>query len=50
MAKIILLYNELIFLNVLPELHPDFIEKKIRESRQMFPQTNSQNDENTNKQ
>ena len=27
MAKTIPLYNELIFLDVLPELHPDFIER-----------------------
>lgn len=27
MAKLIPLYDELIFLDVLPELHPDFIER-----------------------
>ena len=33
MAKIVHIYPELIFLDVLPELHPDFIEriKKERE-------------------
>ena len=50
MAKTIQLHNEddMIFLDVLPELHPDFIEK-IRKSRQAFPQTKSQNDGNTTK-
>ena len=27
MAKLIPIYDELIFLDVLPELHPDFIER-----------------------
>lgn len=45
MAKLIPLYDELIFLDVLPELHPDFI-KKVRKTRQAFPQSKSQNDGN----
>ena len=49
MTKIVQLHDDdLIFLDVLPELHPDFIEK-IRKSRKMFPQTKFQNDENINK-
>lgn len=50
MAKIIQLYDDddMIFLDVIPELHPDFIEK-IRKSRQMFPHTRKQNDANINK-
>ena len=50
MAKTVQLHNDndLIFLDVLPELRPDFIEK-IRKQRQMFPHTKLQNDENTNK-
>lgn len=47
MAKMIQLHNDddMIFLDVLPELHPDFIEK-VRIYRQKFPQTKSQNDGN----
>ena len=37
--KIPLHDNDLLFLDVLPELHQDFIEK-IRKSRQMFPPNN----------
>ena len=49
MTKIVPLHdNDLIFLDVLPELHPDFIEK-IRKSRQSFPQIKFQNDGNINK-
>ena len=49
MAKTIPLHDDdLLVLDVLPELHPDFIEK-IRKSPQMFPQTNFQNDGNINK-
>ena len=49
MVKIIPLYDDdLIFLDVLPELHPDFIEK-MRKSRQMFTHTKYKNDGNTNK-
>lgn len=41
MTKIVDLHDDdLIFLDVLPELSPDFIEK-VRKSRQMFPQTKS---------
>ena len=45
MAKTIPIHNDddMIFLDVLPELHPDFIEK-VRESRQTFPQSKSEND------
>ena len=44
MTKIVPLHDDdLIFLDVLPELHPDFIEK-IRKSCQMFPQTKHSND------
>lgn len=50
MVKTIPLHDDdLLFLDVLPELHPDFIEK-IRKSRQMFPQTISQNNGNATKQ
>ena len=46
MAQTISLHNEdLIFLDVLPELHIDFIEK-VRKSRREFPQSKSQNDGN----
>ena len=50
MAKTIPIHNDddIIFLDVLPELHPDFIEK-VRKSRQAFPHTKSQNDGNTTK-
>ena len=50
MAKTIPLNNDddMIFLDVLPELHPDFIEK-VRKSRQMFPHSKSQNDGNITK-
>ena len=50
MAKTIQLHNDddMIFLDVLPELNPDFIEK-VRKSRQLFPQSKSQNDGNINK-
>ena len=50
MAKTIQLHNDvdMIFLDVLPELHPDFIEK-IRKSRQTFPNSEYQIDENTTK-
>jgi hypothetical protein len=37
--KIPLHDDDLLFLDVLPELHPDFIEK-MRKSRQMFPHPN----------
>ena len=33
MAKITPLYDELIFLDVLPELHPDFIERIKEQSK-----------------
>lgn len=47
MTKTVPLYDgDLLFLDVLPELHPDFIEK-VRKSRQTFPQSKSQNDGNT---
>ena len=46
--KIPLHDDDLLFLDVLPELHTDFIEK-MRKSRQMFPQTKYKNDGNTNK-
>ena len=46
--KIHLHDDDLLFLDVLPELHTDFIEK-MRKSHQMFPQTKVQNNENTNK-
>ena len=49
MTKIIPLHDDsLLFLDVLPELHPDFIEK-VRKSRQAFPHPQSKNDENSNK-
>ena len=50
MAKTIPIHNDddMIFLDVLPELHPDFIEK-VRKSRQMFPQSDFQNNGNPNK-
>ena len=47
MTKKIPLHNDdILFLDVLPELHPDFIEK-VR--KQAFPQTKFQNDGNINK-
>ena len=46
--KIPLHDNDLLFLDVLPELHPDFIEK-VRKTRQAFPQTKFQNDGTINK-
>lgn len=50
MAKTIPIHNDddMIFLDVLPELHPDFIEK-VRKSRQTFPHTKSKNDGNYTK-
>lgn len=49
MTKIVPLHDDnLLFLDVLPELHPDFIEK-VRKSRQAFPQTKFQNDGSVNK-
>ena len=49
MTKKIPLHGEdLLFLDVLPELHPEFIEK-VRKSRQAFPQTKIKNDGNINK-
>lgn len=50
MEKTIQLHNDddMIFLDVLPELHHDFIEK-VRKSRQTFPQSKSQNDGNPTK-
>lgn len=50
MAKTIQLHNndDMIFLDVFPELRPDFIEK-IRKQRQMFPHAKRKNDENANK-
>lgn len=49
MTKIVPLHDDnLLFIDVLPELHPDFIEK-VRKSSQAFPQTKFQNDENINK-
>ena len=50
MAKTIQLHNDddMIFLDVLPELHPDFIEK-VRKFRHEFPQSKSQNDGNATK-
>ena len=49
MTKIVPLRdNDIIFLDVLPELHPDFIEK-VRKTRQAFPLTKFQNDGNINK-
>ena len=50
MAKTIQLHNDddMIFLDVLPELNPDFIEK-VMKSRQMFTHTKSQNDGNATK-
>ena len=49
MTKKIPLYDDnLLFLDILPELHPDFIEK-VRKSGQAFPQTVSQNNGNINK-
>ena len=49
MTKIVDLHDDdMIFLDVLPELHPDFIER-VRKSRQAFPHTKSQNDGNHNK-
>ena len=49
MTKTVPLHDDdLLFFDVLPELHPDFI-KKVRKSRQMFPQTKFQNDGNVNK-
>ena len=44
MTKIVDLHDDdMIFLDVLPELHPDFIEQ-VRKSRQTFPPSKSQND------
>lgn len=49
MTKIVPLHDDnLLFLDVLPKLHPEFIEK-VRKSRQVFPQTISQNNGNINK-
>ncbi len=49
MTKKIPLHDDnLLFLDVLPELNPDFIEK-VRKSRQAFPQTKFQNNGNINK-
>lgn len=49
MTKKIPLYDDdLLFLDVLPELHPDFIEK-MRKTRQTFPQTKFKNDGTINK-
>ena len=49
MTKKIPLYDDnLLFLDILPELHPDFIEK-VKKVRQAFPQTVSQNNGNINK-
>lgn len=49
MTKIVPLHDDnLLFLDVLPELHPDFIEK-VRKSSQAFPQTKFQNDGSVNK-
>lgn len=49
MTKTVPLYdNNLISIDVLHELHPDFIEK-IRKIRQMFPHTKSQINGNPNK-
>ena len=49
MTKTVPLHDDdLLFLDVLPELHPDFIEK-VRKIRQAFPQTKFQNDGNINK-
>lgn len=50
MAKTVQLHNDddMIFIDVLPELRPDFIEK-IRKQRQMFPHTKSKNEANINK-
>ena len=50
MAKTIQLHNDedMIFLDVLPELHPDFIEK-VRKTRQVFPQSKYENDGNVTK-
>ena len=49
MTKTVPLHDDdLLFLDVIPELHPDFIEK-IRKSSQMFPHPQSKNDENSNK-
>lgn len=39
MTKTVPLHDDdLLFLDVLPELHPEFIEK-VRKTRQAFPQT-----------
>ena len=46
--KIPLHDDDVLFLDVLPELHPEFIEK-VRKTRQAFPQTISQNNGNINK-
>ena len=49
MTKIVPLHDDnLLFLDVLPELHPDFIEK-VMKSSQVFPQTKFQNDGNINR-
>ena len=49
MAKTIPLHDDdILFLDVLPELHPDFIEK-VRKSRQAFPQIKRQDNESHNK-
>ena len=49
MTKTVPLHDDdILFLDVLPELHPDFIEK-VGKSRQAFPQTKFQNDGNINK-
>ena len=46
--KIPLHDDDHLFLDVLTELHPDFIEK-VRKTRQAFPQTKFQNDGNINR-
>ena len=49
MVKTIPLHDDdLLFLDVLPELNPDFIEK-MRKSCQMFTQTKFTNDDKPNK-
>lgn len=49
MTKKIPLYDDnLLFLDVLPELNPGFIEN-VKKVRQAFPQTVSQNNGNINK-
>ena len=51
MVKTIPLHDDdaLVFLDVLPELSPDFIEKVRKSRRQMFTQTKSINDDKPNK-